>query len=90
MPGAHGSANKSHACTDHLGMSCVKTLTADIRCLLKDSKREAFMTLKDEYFVAIKLRFVPKRLAFAAQVKIGLQDVLKISYIKTLCFIPLF
>lgn len=34
MPGAHGSASKSHACTDRLGMSCGKAFTEDIRCLL--------------------------------------------------------
>lgn len=34
VPGAHGSANKSRANTDHLGMSCGKAFAEDIRCLL--------------------------------------------------------
>lgn len=60
-------------------MSCVKAFTGGIRCLISTRKAfhkmEAFM--KDGYLVAIKVRFNfkvnsdPKRLAFAAQVKIN-------------------
>lgn len=51
VPGAHGSANNSHACTDYLGMSCVEELKAGIRCLVSTRKvfhnKEASMTLND-------------------------------------------
>lgn len=79
VPGAHGSANNLYACTDHVSMSCVKAITAGIRCLVSTQKvfhkLEAFMTLNNGYLVAIKVGFYfkvksdPKRLAFAAQVK---------------------
>lgn len=79
VPGVHGSANNLYACTDHVSMSCVKAITAGIRCLVSTQKvfhkLEAFMALNNGYLVAIKVGFYfkvksdPKRLAFAAQVK---------------------
>lgn len=68
VPVAQGSAHKSRANTDHLRSSCGQKISG-VSCLLKSSKREAFMLRKDEYPVTIKIGFHFKvrlrRLAFA-------------------------
>lgn len=54
VPGAHGSANNSHACTHHVGTSCVEAFTAGIRCLITtrkvihESERWVFSCYKSE------------------------------------------
>lgn len=78
MPGAHASANNSHACTDLLGTSCVKAFTAAIRCLISTRKHfytggVVSMTGRDLFATKVRFNFKVnsdlKRLVFAAQVK---------------------